>query len=127
MIANVRRAEQATGRTERVRVLMDLGRPQSSHHLAQYSAKPRVTIGDTLLLTRKVHEQGHDDSVFRIGCTLEDVYDQLRVGAHVWIDDGQIGTQVIEITPRGALAAHCPRPPRWQEAPAQQGTQLSRY
>jgi pyruvate kinase len=111
MIANVRRAEQATGRTERVRVLMDLAGPKVRTILPNNNARPRVTIGDTLLLTRNVHEQGHDDSVLRIGCTLVEVYDQLRAGAHVSIDDGQIGTQVTELTPRGAWLRIVHAPP----------------
>ena len=110
MIANVRRAEQVTGRTERVRVLMDLGGPKVRTILPN-KAKPRVTIGDTLLLTREVQEQGHDDGLLRLGCTLEAVYDQLRVGARVWIDDGQIGTQITEISPRGAMLRVVHTPP----------------
>src|SRR5262245_10719205 len=110
MIANVRRAEQATGRAERVRVLMDLGGPKVRTLLSN-KAKPRVTIGDTLLLTREVQEQGHDGGLLRIGCTLEAVYDQLRVGDRVWIDDGQIGTQITEISPKGALLRVVHAPP----------------
>jgi pyruvate kinase len=111
MIANVHRAEQVTGRTERVRVLMDLGGPKVRTILPNQDAKPRVTIADTLLLARDVHEQGHNDGVLRFGCTLQEVYDQLRVGAHVWIDDGQIGTQIIEMTPRGAWLRTVHTPP----------------
>jgi pyruvate kinase len=111
MIANVRRAEQATGRAERVRVLMDLGGPKVRTILPNTGAKPRVTIGDTLLLTRDVEEQESDDGVLRLGCTLEEVYDQLRVGARVWIDDGQIGTQITELTPRGAWLRITHAPP----------------
>jgi pyruvate kinase len=111
MIANVRRAEHETGRAERVRVLMDLGGPKVRTILPQNSEPRRVTIGDTLLLARNVHEQAHDASVFRIGCTLEEVYDQLHVGAQVWIDDGQIGAQVAEITPEGAWLRIVHAPP----------------
>ena len=110
MIANVRRAEHVTGRTERVRVLMDLGGPKVRTILPN-KAKPRVTIGDTLLLTREVQEPGDDDGLLRLGCTLEAVYDQLRVGARVWIDDGQIGTQITEISPRGAMLRVVHTPP----------------
>jgi len=80
MIVNVRRAEQKAGRTERVRVLMDLGGPKVRTILPKNIAKPRVTIGDTLLLTRNVHAQERDDGILRIGCTLEEAYDQLRGG-----------------------------------------------
>jgi len=65
MIVNVCRAEQATGRTERVRVLMDLGGPKVRTILPNSSAKPRVTVGDTLLLARNVHAQAHDESILR--------------------------------------------------------------
>jgi pyruvate kinase len=111
MIANVRRAEQETGRAERVRVLMDLGGPKVRTILPRNNEKPRVTVGDTLLLTRHVHVQGHDEGVLRIGCTLEEAYDRLRVGAHIWIDDGQIGAQITEITPDGALLRIVQAPP----------------
>jgi pyruvate kinase len=111
MIANVRRAEHETGRAERVRVLMDLGGPKVRTILPHNSEKPRVTIGDRLLLTRNVHDPTHGASVFRIGCTLEGVYDQLHVGAHVWIDDGEIGAQVGEITPEGAWLRIVQAPP----------------
>jgi pyruvate kinase len=111
MIVNVRRAEQATSRTERLRVLMDLGGPKVRTILPNSSAKPRVTVGDTLLLTRNVHAQEHDDGILRIGCTLAEAYDQLRVGARLWIDDGQIGAQITEITPEGALLRIVHTPP----------------
>ena len=39
------------------------------------------------------------------------MYDQLRVGARVWIDDGQIGTQITEISPRGAMLRVVHTPP----------------
>src|SRR5262245_3732881 len=80
MIANVRRAEHITRHSARVRILMDLGGPKVRTILPKNSAKPRVSIGDTLLLTRDVRAQGHDDGILRIGCTLDEVYDQLRVG-----------------------------------------------
>jgi pyruvate kinase len=111
MIVNVRRAEREVGRTERVRVLMDLGGPKVRTILPNNSAKPRVTVGDTLLLTRNVHAQEHDNGILRIGCTLEEAYDQLRVGARLWIDDGQIGAQITEITPEGALLRIVHTPP----------------
>jgi pyruvate kinase len=111
MIANLRRAEQLSGRTERVHVLMDLAGPKVRTVLPNTGTKPRVAVGDTLLLTRDVQGQGHDDGLLRIGCTLEEVYDQLRAGAHVWIDDGQIGTQITEVTPRGAWLRVVHAPP----------------
>jgi pyruvate kinase len=77
----------------------------------QFSARPRVTVGDTLLLTRNVHAQEHDDGTLRIGCTPEEAYDQLRVGARLWIDDGQIGVQITEITPEVAMLRIVHTPP----------------
>jgi pyruvate kinase len=111
MIVNVRRAEQKAGRTERVRVLMDLGGPKVRTILPKNIAKPHVTIADTLLLTRNVHAQERDDGILHIGCTLEEAYDQLRGGARVWIDDGQIRAQVTEITHEGALVRVVQTPP----------------
>jgi pyruvate kinase len=112
MIAHVRRAERTTSRPERVRVLMDLGGPKVRTVLPHTDARPRVTTGDTLLLTRNVQAPGHDDRALRIGCTLGDVHDQLRVGARVWIDDGKIGAQITEVTPRGAVLRIVHSPPK---------------
>ena len=78
MIANVRRAEQITRRSARVRILMDLAGPKVRTILPK-DAKTRVTVGDTPL-TRDVRARGHDDGILRLGCTLEEVYDQLRLG-----------------------------------------------
>ena len=111
MIANVRRAEQITRRSTRVRILMDLAGPKVRTILPKKDAKTRVTVGDTLLLTRDVRARGHDDGILRLGCTLEEVYDQLRLGNRVCIDDGQIGTQITEIALRGAWLRVVQAPP----------------
>jgi pyruvate kinase len=111
MIANVRRAEQITRRSQRVRILMDLAGPKVRTILPKKDAKTRVTVGDTLLLTRDVRAQGHDDGILRIGCTLDEVYEQLRAGDRVWIDDGQIGTLITEVTPRGTWLRIVHTPP----------------
>jgi pyruvate kinase len=121
MIANVRRAEHITRRTERVRVLMDLGGPKVRTILPKNSAKPRVTIGDTLMLSREVQTLGHDDGILRVGCTLEEVYDQLHVGDRVWIDDGQIGTQITERIPGGAWLRVVHAPPEGKKLRANKG------
>jgi pyruvate kinase len=103
MIANLRRAEAHSNRTQRVRVLMDLAGPKVRTIVPKEQKKVRVTIGDHLLLARDPKAAAQQEELPVIGCTLAEVHDQLRVGARVWIDDGQIGLQVAELTSAGAL------------------------
>jgi hypothetical protein len=55
MIANVRRAERAIGRAERVRVLMEIGGPKVRAILPKSSAKPPVTLGDAVAAAEYYH------------------------------------------------------------------------
>jgi len=58
--------------------------------------------GDTLVLTRaltpgcdaEVDAHGRQLAAARIGCTLPEVFDSVRVGESVWLDDGRIGARV---------------------------------
>ena len=93
MIANLRHAEQAVGDGRRVRVLMDLSGPKVRTIRPTKRNKQRFIVGDTLLLVRDLKANGHTD-LPRVGCTLPEVFDQLAVGAEVWIDDGQISARV---------------------------------
>jgi len=95
MLTNLRDAEQAVGRTEPVRVLMDLGGPKVRTVRHRKAGKERVGIGDPLLLVHRVKRQNAREPA-RVGCTLPEILTQLQPGAHVWIDDGIIGARVME-------------------------------
>jgi pyruvate kinase len=95
MLTHLRDAEHAVGRTEPVRVLMDLGGPKVRTVRPRKSGKERFGIGDALLLAHRVKRQNAREPA-RVGCTLPAILAQLQPGAHVWIDDGTIGARIIE-------------------------------
>lgn len=99
MIANVRQAEAETKQS--CKVLMDLGGPKPRMGMAiAPNGIQRVFRGDHLMLTRDLPTtQG--STCFQANCTLPEVFDQLRVGATVWIDDGRIGARVVSISSEG--------------------------
>lgn len=55
--------------------------------------------GDLLILTRDLtpgrpairNGEGHDPAPARIGCTIPDVFDDVKPGESIWFDDGKIG------------------------------------
>lgn len=100
MIAHVRRAEAEVGR--RAKVAMDLGGPKTRTEAVLTPKNSRIVPGDTLLLTPNEPRQS-DKYPFQASCTLNEIFQQVEVGASVWIDDGKIGARVTEISPRGLL------------------------
>ncbi len=100
MIGNVHRAEMRTRR--RCRVLMDLGGPKvRTGEALMPRTKDRLNVGDQFLLARNGLADP-DKFPMQVTCTLPQVFDHLRVGAAVWIDDGKMGCVVEEILPEGA-------------------------
>jgi pyruvate kinase len=100
MIANIRQATLATGRT--CRVLMDIAgpKPRTADLLSPPDA--RLTHDDRLLLTRgQPIETEH--AAFQARCTLPEILDQVQVGEMVWIDEGRLGTRVEALLPQGLL------------------------
>ncbi len=109
MIANVRRAEQETGKS--CKILMDLSgpKPRTGNSIEPSDGK-RVLERDYILLNRtetnkKRHKQstviqqentGLSGKCFQTSCSIPEILDQLKIGAIVWIDDGKIGTQVVD-------------------------------
>ncbi len=56
----------------------------------------RLTVDDTLVLTPNMAAQPVDATGTQtIGCSIPDVFTQVRAGEHVWFDDGKIGAQII--------------------------------
>ncbi len=71
----------------------------------------RLRRGDQLLLTREPlpgrealsDHNGAPVSPARISCTMPKVFEVLRDGQMVWIDDGKFGARVVELCQEGAL------------------------
>lgn len=67
--------------------------------------------GDLLLLTREplpgqvqpVESSGMPVAVARISCAMPEIFEVLRVGQQLWIDDGKFGAEVAELSEAGAL------------------------
>jgi pyruvate kinase len=100
MIGHVRRAEMVTG--HRCRVLMDLGGPKvRTGEAVMPRTKDRLNVGDAFLLAR---DEFADDREYpmQVKCTLPQLFNHLKIGAAVWIDDGKMGCVVEEILPTGA-------------------------
>jgi len=120
MLAHLRHAEQAVGDGRRMRVLMDLGGPKVRTLRLPKPAKQRFRSGDTLLLVRDLHAQRHTDLPC-VGCTMPQVFDQLTVGAQVWIDDGQLGARVTQLVGDDALLTIVQAPPDGKKIRADKG------
>ncbi|MYZ50363.1 pyruvate kinase [Propylenella binzhouense] len=101
MIDNLRRAEAALGRS--VRVLMDIGGPKvRTGAVIVPPDRARLQIGDTLLLRREGTAASPDEA-FQATCTLGSVFDHLKPGDVVSIDDGKLRGVVERLEGGGAL------------------------
>jgi pyruvate kinase len=100
MIEHVRRAEVITGR--KCRVLMDLAGPKiRTGTVKMPRTKDRLHVGDSFLLVRDGFVSG-DRFAMQASCTAPELFDHLRMGAAVWVDDGKLGCLVEELLPEGA-------------------------
>ena len=109
MLANIHKAEKETGRA--CKVLMDLGGPKARTGEVIAPKKKRVCKDDLIRLTRdEPHES--KDFEFQAECLLPDVFEQLHVGAEVWIDDGSIGTQVESVSKEAVVLRVCQVAPK---------------
>ncbi|MEZ4669462.1 MAG: pyruvate kinase [Anaerolineae bacterium] len=91
MITHLRRAETETGR--RCKVAMDLGGPKIRTQNVIAPKGMRLHIGDQFRLTRDKPESVKAYP-FQAQCSLPQIFDQIKRGAGVWIDDGKLGAQV---------------------------------
>jgi pyruvate kinase len=74
----------------------DLTRGQRTTHVGDLPERPtriHLRIGDTLLLTRDPDSGAPANGSIpaRIGCTLPEVFADVRAGETIWLDDGKIG------------------------------------
>lgn len=66
-----------------------------------------LQIGNTLMMTASMEpgqaavfdEKGQIISPATIGCTMPEVFSQVRVGEPIWFDDGKIGTEIKTVEP----------------------------
>lgn len=95
MIANVRKASAATGRT--CPVLMDLAGPKCRIESVWPPPHPRVFVGDRIVL--QAARPSRPDGKSR-GATLShpEILPLLSKGDTVWINDGKIGARVERLT-----------------------------
>lgn len=101
MITNVRLAERETAYP--CKILMDLAGPKPRIGMAIAPQSPqRIYRGDCILLTRDLPTTICSDC-FQANCSLPEVLNQLKVGATVWINDGNLGAQVESLTPDGVM------------------------
>lgn len=98
MIDRIRAAGEEIGRY--VPVLMDLAGPKLRTGPVAGPNKQRVFVGDRLDIRR----EAPGSKVKHVTTTLShpDLIDRLTPGMQVFIDDGKIGAEVIEITQKGA-------------------------
>ena len=105
MIANIRKAEAEIGRT--CPVLIDLAGPKTRTGQVSAPDGERLKLDDQLFLTRgKIDDpvpNAAEKIDFRAECGIPEIFDQLKLGDSVWIDEGRIGTQVEALLPEGAI------------------------
>ncbi|HMD03357.1 MAG TPA: pyruvate kinase [Candidatus Baltobacteraceae bacterium] len=98
MIDNVRRAAESAGRP--CRIAMDIAGPKIRTAAVEAPESHALRGGDSFLLARCAGD-GKGNGV-RVTCTLPEVFESLRVGDPVWVDDGRIGSHVEHIDADGA-------------------------
>lgn len=134
MIGNLRRAEQTLGRTEPVRVLMDLGGPKIRTVRPEEQEKDEYHLGDKLLLTaldveevsqrkRGKHEK-KKDILPVLGCTLPAALEHFKVGESVYIDDGLIRAQAVESNALGVVIEVVQAPAKGRKIRSDKGLNL---
>jgi pyruvate kinase len=110
MIDNVRRAAGEVGRE--VRILMDLAGPKcrtGGVHVAK--GHKRMRAGDEFLLVRDAFAPLAQFPA-QVKCTLPSVFQDLRFGARVWLDEGRLGGVVKAVMDDGAMVSVESAPPR---------------
>jgi pyruvate kinase len=95
MISHLERAEKETGR--RCKVSMDLGGPKIRTQNVITPEEGRLKVDDTLRLTLDVPQES-DQFKFQAQCSLPQIFEQIKMGENVWIDDGKLGCVVESLT-----------------------------
>ncbi|MES1021918.1 pyruvate kinase [Gloeocapsa sp. BRSZ] len=101
MVNYVRKAEAETGHA--CKILMDLAEPKiRTADVMTPEDRKRVYVGDRFLLTRDRSKASHEVA-FQARCTIPTVLEQVATGQTVWIDNGEIGTEIELLVPEGVL------------------------
>ncbi len=109
MIANVRSASRANGRT--CRVLMDLAGPKiRTRNVIRPPGRKAVAAGDRIFLSFD-RPRENAEFAFQSGCTMPPVLNQVAVGAPVSIKDGLIQGAIDEVRPDGLVVRVVRTPP----------------
>lgn len=103
MVGHIRHANQVLNTD--CKVLMDLGGPKiRTGEVLTPPTTERVYRGDHLLLTPAVNPDwrttlahGNPTPLFQVTCTWPGIFEFLRPGTLVYIDDGKIRTRVVDI------------------------------
>jgi pyruvate kinase len=109
MIGHARAAQKATG--HRFKILMDLGGPKVRTGVARLpEGEGRIKKGDTLAIVPSGGLERVDvkDKHFSIECTLPEALQAAKVGDHIFVDDGKLGTKVERVASWG-LVTHVTR------------------
>lgn len=102
MIAHVRAAEKRAGR--RIRILMDIAGPKvRTTEVATPPDRNRLHVGDEIMLCHKA-AAGDSTPAFRTGCSLPQVFDRLKVGDRLSIDDGKLRGIIVRKIEGGFVA-----------------------
>ncbi len=97
IIANMRRAETETGR--QCKIAMDLSGPKIRTETVIAPKDKRLVVDDTLRITL-AEPKPSDQFEFQAQCAVPQLFKQVKVGAHVWIDDGKLGCVVQSVSPK---------------------------
>ncbi|HEY0671035.1 MAG TPA: pyruvate kinase [Longimicrobiales bacterium] len=101
MAENVRAGVRANGRE--CRILVDLGGPKArTGSIAGGRARVTLSVGDRLELVKEAPDlRKRDDALPRVGCTIPEIVQAMRVGEPIYFDDGNIGGIIEERTADG--------------------------
>lgn len=97
MISNLRAAEQQTGK--KCKVYIDLGGPK--FRLGPME-RVRVRKGDIIRFAKGLHGYACDlrspsEERILLSCEPEEVFDAVRTGDPLWINDGKVSSRVIDV------------------------------
>lgn len=97
MINNIRTAEEQTGKN--IKILMDISGPKIRTDWVFTTLKqPKVTPGDYIRLTNDYETLPKNDFVkVTAGCSLLQVFESLKKGDPLSIDDGSVETEVESV------------------------------
>ncbi len=102
MIAHVRAAKKRAAR--RIRILMDIAGPKvRTTDVSTPPDRNRLLVGDELLLSQS-NTTDPNAPAFRAGCTAPQVFERLKIGDCVSIDDGKLRGTIVRQTHAGFVA-----------------------